>query len=62
MKSEEVKYAELFIAMSMDFLQGKIDLEHYANTLNMANEKFQNKVYENLTRQSENEMDDFGCL
>lgn len=62
MKSEEEKYAELFIAMSMDFLQGKIGLEHYANTLDMANEKFQNMVYEDLTRQAESEMDDFGCL
>lgn len=62
MKSEEEKSAELFIAMSVDFLQGKINLEHYANTLNMVNEKFQNMVYEDLTRQAESEMDDFGCL
>jgi hypothetical protein len=45
---EEEKYAELIISMSTDFLLKKIDFSHYANTLDMINNKVQ-KLSQNNT-------------
>ena len=41
MKSEKEKYAELIISMSTDFLLGKIDFNHYTNTLDIINTNIQ---------------------
>ena len=58
-KSQEEKFAELFISMSTDFLLKKISLEHYANTLNMVNEQFQQMLFEDESRKAEEDINDF---
>lgn len=45
--------------MSTDFLLKKISLEHYANTLNMVNEQFQQMLFEDESRKAEKDINEF---
>lgn len=43
-KNEEIKYAELIMSLTQDYMLGKIDFQHYAHVLYMANENVQQLI------------------
>lgn len=59
MKSEEEKYAELIISLTKDFLLGRIDFNHYADTLDTINKNIQKMHYEDNQRAADDLINDF---
>ena len=44
-RTDQEKYAKVIVSMSVDFLQGKIDWEHYKNTVQAALDKIKKKEH-----------------